>query len=133
LLEDNHCPNCHGTGKPVVVEYEEIKGVPEGYKAVINCGLWYIVPMNVYESYLSNGKKLPYKIGSIDECMCEDCHGSGEKFDRFSPDVVNRLLNTVYKRCPSCKGKSKINRKILAITVVQIDGKHSFEIKRVMT
>jgi hypothetical protein len=104
--------------------------VPEGY-AFETLWNWGEKALFVKYHILSKSIRLPYKTGSIVEYICEDCGGSGEKFDRFSPDVVNRLLNTVYKRCSSCKGNSKIKRKVIAITVVDIKGKPYFKIERV--
>jgi hypothetical protein len=148
LLEDNHCTPCHRTGKPVVVEYEEIKGVPEGYelkeyfknkvvfkecnfpnRSCFNCCF--------LNTCLLFSVKLPYNIGSIDEYICEDCYGKGV-WCRYAistcsnQDCTTCCRNGEMPTCIYCKGKGKIKRKVIAITVVQIDGKHSFEIKRVL-
>jgi ssDNA-binding Zn-finger/Zn-ribbon topoisomerase 1 len=122
------CETCHGTEKPVVVEYEEIKGVPEGY-AFETLWNWGEKALFVKYHILSKSIRLPYKTGSIDEYICEDCGGKGKKLKEGS-----RLLwkfEFAYMDCPSCKGKGKINRKVIAIIVVDIKGKPNFKIERV--
>lgn len=112
------CSTCQGTKKPVVVELVPID-VPEGYeyKGNITFGDLELAEFKKLSptgsAYYVLHRKSPYKINSIDEYVCETCKGKGI----LPTGCLQTLTLWRYLTCPACKGKGKIDRKVIAITV----------------
>ena len=57
----------------------------------------------------------PYYVGQVITVICDACSGSGKQtFDL----VYDTTIDTVFHRCPICKGKSELKVKVTAISVV---------------
>jgi hypothetical protein len=65
---------------------------------------------------------LPYKTGQVITVICNACGGSGKQtFDL----VYDIMIDTVFHRCPICKGKPELKVKVTAISVA--DGEFRME------
>jgi len=110
------CPECDGNGK---------KYYPSDQYSELNTG-WPIVKDNcktckgtgnakvVWTEPIENIIKTPYLIGQVITVICDACGGSGKQtFDL----VYDTTIDTVFHRCPICKGKPEREVKVTAISV----------------